>query len=129
MTQINHPKPTDAELEILRILWSNGPSTVRNVNVELNEKREVGYTTTLKQMQIMIDKGLLSRKKSGKTHIYEAKATETITQKKLVEKLLDTAFQGSAMKLVMQALGNRKSTAEELQEIKNFIHKLEGGKK
>lgn len=129
MSAKKQPKPTDAELEILQVLWDHGPSTVRFINDDLNKKREVGYTTTLKQMQIMTEKGLLSRNKSGKTHIYEAKISEASTQKKMVDKLLDTAFHGSAMKLVMQALGNRKSTAEELQEIKAFIEKLEGGKK
>ena len=107
-------KPTDKELEILRLLWKNGPSTVREVNDQRNEGKEVGYTTTLKFMQIMFEKGLVSREKQGKTHIYKAEATKENTQNQLLNKLLDTAFDGSAMKLVMQALGNRKSSKKRI---------------
>ena len=116
--------PTNGELEILQILWENGPSTVRLVNEKLSQEKEVGYTTTLKLMQIMNEKGILSRTREGKTHIYRAELSEGETQKTLVDKLLDTAFQGSAMKLVMQALGNRSSSTEELDEIRRFLDQL-----
>ena len=118
-------KPTDGELEILKVLWKHGPSTVRVVNEQLNLKKDVGYTTTLKIMQIMFEKGLLDRTKSGKTHIYRSLVSEESTQKQLINKLLDTAFQGSAMKMVMQALGSRSSTKEELNEIRDFLDQLE----
>lgn len=121
------PKPTDAELEILSVLWRYGPSTVRFVNEKLNERREVGYTTTLKILQIMSEKGMVSREMDGRTHIYTAIISEEETQDKLINKLLMTAFGGSAQKLVMQALGNHKSSKEELQAIKDLIKKLEGG--
>ena len=116
--------PTNGELEILQILWKHGPSTVRFVNEQLSQEKEVGYTTTLKLMQIMNEKGILSRTREGKTHIYQTELSEGETQKRLVDKLLDTAFQGSAMKLVMQALGNRASSNEELQEIRRFLDQL-----
>ena len=121
-------KPTDAELEILSVLWQYGPSTVRFVNEKLNKRREVGYTTTLKILQIMSEKGMVSREMDGRTHIYTAVLSEEETQDKLINKLLMTAFGGSAQKLVMQALGNHKSSKEELQAIKDLIKKLEGGR-
>lgn len=117
-------KPTDGELEILRILWTQGPSTVRQINDLLSQHREVGYTTTLKLMQIMFEKGILSRTKSGKTHTYTALISEQEVQQDLVDKLLDTAFEGSAMKLVMQALGSHESSPAELDEIRNFLDEL-----
>ena len=118
-------KPTEKELEILQVLWKLGPATVRQVNDKLSEEKEVGYTTTLKFMQIMYDKGLLDRKSIGKSHEYIALITEEDTQKTLVDQLMKSAFQGSAMKLVMQALGNKKSSAKELEQIKKFIDDLE----
>lgn len=117
--------PTNSELAILRVLWQSGPATVRFVNEQLNQKKEVGYTTTLKLMQIMHEKGILSRTKSGKTHVYRSEVSEHETQRGLIDRLVDTAFQGSALKLVMQALGNRKSTAAELEEIRKFLDELE----
>jgi predicted transcriptional regulator len=122
------PKPTDAELEILSVLWEHGPSTVRFVNDQLNERREVGYTTTLKFLQIMSEKGLVTRNTEGRTHIYEAALSQHQVQDQLISKLVDTAFGGSAQKLVMQALGGSKSSKEELEAIKAYIRKLEGGK-
>ena len=122
-------KPTEGELQILMVLWKKGPCTVRYVNQELAGNKEVGYTTTLKLMQIMHEKGLLSRSRHGKSHIYSAEVSEDLTQKQLVEKLLDTAFHGSALKMVMQALGSKKSSPRELKEIKEFIKQLEKGKK
>ncbi|MCB0597932.1 MAG: BlaI/MecI/CopY family transcriptional regulator [Phaeodactylibacter sp.] len=119
------PKPTESELEILQVLWENGPSSVRFVNDKLNEGREVGYTTTLKLMQIMADKGLASRNTDNRTHIYQAAVSEADTQKRLLQKFVSTAFRGSAMKLVMQALGNHQASPEELDEIKALIEKME----
>lgn len=118
-------KPTDSELEILQILWENGPSNVRFVNVRLNEAREVGYTTTLKIMQIMAEKNLVTRNTESRTHIYSAAIDETEARKNLLEKFVDTTFRGSAMSLVMQALGNHEASMEELDEIKNLIKKME----
>ena len=125
MSQNNIPKPTDSELMILQILWQNGPSSVRFVNDRLNEEREVGYTTTLKLMQIMSDKGLAIRNTESRTHIYSAAVSEADTQKRLLRKFVDTTFRGSAMKLVMQALGNHEASPQELDEIKAMIEKME----
>jgi len=122
-------KPTESELEILQVLWEKGASTVRAVNDELNLKKEVGYTTTLKLMQIMTEKGLVKRDESGKTHIYHAVVAEADTQKQLLDKFMDTVFKGSAMKLVMQALGNKTSNAEELKQIRKMLDDMEGGSK
>lgn len=122
-------KPTNSELEILRLMWRNGPSTVRFINERLNEskatdQKPTGYTTTLKLMQIMFEKGLLDREREGKTHIYRALISEKETQKQLVDKLMDAAFQGSAMKMVMQALGRKTTTQEELEKIKQYLDQL-----
>lgn len=125
--------PTDAELEILRVLWTKGPSTVREVNEELAVAREIGYTTTLKIMQIMAAKGIVERDENQRTHVYKAILRESDTQKSMMNKLLNSAFGGSASKLVMQALGNSKTTKEELAEIRKYldneINKKEGGEK
>lgn len=118
-------KPTDSELEILQILWENGPSNVRFVNDKLNASREVGYTTTLKIMQIMAEKNIVSRNTDSRTHIYSAAVDETEARKNLLEKFVDTTFRGSAMSLVMQALGNHDASTEELDEIKALIKKME----
>lgn len=125
MTNFFVPKPTESELEILQILWEDGASSVRFVNDKLNEKRVIGYTTTLKFMQIMLEKKLVTRNTASRTHIYEAAVNETITQKQLLDKFVDTTFRGSAMKLVMQALGNHSASKEELDEIKKLIQKIE----
>ncbi|MEZ4826817.1 MAG: BlaI/MecI/CopY family transcriptional regulator [Bacteroidia bacterium] len=122
-------KPTNGELEILRILWDHGPSTVRFINDMLSTDKEVGYTTTLKLMQIMYEKGLLERSRDGKTHIYHALVSEEEAQRQLLDRFLDTTFQGSAMKLVMQALGSHRTTPEELDEIRRFIDDLENNQK
>jgi BlaI family transcriptional regulator, penicillinase repressor len=118
-------KPTDSELEILHILWENGPTSVRYINDVLNERRDVGYTTTLKLMQIMNEKGLVKRDTAAKTHIYIAVAKENDTKNNLVNEFVNVAFHGSAMNLVMQALGNTKSSPEELKDLKALISKLE----
>ena len=110
------------------MLWQYGPSTVKFVNEHLNAQtpaKEIGYTTTLKLMQIMHDKELLTREKNGRTHIYAPVISQQESQQNLVNELLDSAFQGSAMKLVMQALGNRRSTPQELDEIRAFLDQLE----
>jgi predicted transcriptional regulator len=119
------PKPTDAEMEVLNVLWKFGPSTVRSVNDELSRNKEVGYTTTLKIMQIMFEKGLVRRDQQGRTHIYEPLLTEAEVQEKVLDKLLQTTFGGSAKNLVMRVLGQNRSSREELEEIKKLIDKLE----
>lgn len=118
-------KPTDAEIEILHILWEKGPASVRDINDILNVRREVGYTTTLKLMQIMNEKGLLKRDTAARTHIYKAVAKELDTKNNLISDFVNMAFQGSSMDLVMQALGNSTSSPEELNELKSLIAKLE----
>ena len=120
-------KPTDAELEVLKIVWENGPSTVKFVNEMLNKNRLVGYTTTLKTMQIMFEKELLGRSRSGRSHTYKALRKENETQSMLLDKILDTVFSGSASKLVMQALTREKTSQKEIDEIKSFIQKIERG--
>lgn len=130
MSKPKVPKPTEAELEILQILWENGPSPVRQVNEKLNDRRKegekgVGYTTTLKLMQIMVEKGLASRDTHSRTHIYKAHVSESDTQRQLLKRFVDSTFRGSAMKLVVQALGNHKASEEELQQIKDLIDQLE----
>ncbi len=122
---MNDYKPTEAELEILSVIWKSGPSTVRLVNDVLNKKKNVGYTTTLKLMQIMTEKGVLSRSLDGRTHIYSSLIAEEAVQKRLMDRLLETAFRGSAKQLILQALGNHKASSEELIEIKEMIKKME----
>jgi predicted transcriptional regulator len=119
------PQPTESELEILQIIWQRGPSTVREVNDLLNERREVGYTTTLKLMQIMAEKGLVRRDTSERVHVYEAAISESDTQQRLLKRFVDTLFRGSASQMVMQALGQHGASAQELDEIKNLIEAME----
>jgi predicted transcriptional regulator len=118
-------KPTDAELEILQVIWHHGPVSVRYVNDELNRKKQVGYTTTLKLMQIMTEKGLLKRSEKGRKHIYNVVIKEKEAKNLLLDKFVNTAFGGSAMDLVMQALGNHETTPEEIEELKALIDKIE----
>ncbi len=118
-------KPTESELEILQTLWEHGGCTVRFVNDKLNEQREIGYTTTLKMMQLMHEKGMLKRDESERSHVYLANYSQAIAQKTLLDRLTQTVFGGSAMQLVMQALGNRKTSNAELQEIKKLIDQIE----
>jgi BlaI family transcriptional regulator, penicillinase repressor len=115
------PRPTDTELAILRVLWERGPSTVRQVHEALASARETGYTTTLKLMQIMAEKGLVTRDASARTHVYAARLTQDETQRQLVSDLMDRAFGGSAAALVMQALSAHPASAEELAEIRRLI--------
>jgi predicted transcriptional regulator len=117
-------KPTDTELEILNILWENGPSTVRDVHEEMEKTKEVGYTTTLKLMQIMHQKKLVERDTDSKTHIYKAIITKENTQGQIVQRVIDNVFNGSAMKLVMQALGTGGASKKELDEIKKYLDNM-----
>ena len=114
------PRPTDGELAILRVLWARGPSTVRQVHDVLSRDRPTAYTTALKLLQIMTEKGLVRRDDSDRSHVYHARLTEEQTQRQLVRDLMDRAFGGSAAKLVVQALAGRAS-AEELSEIRKLI--------
>jgi len=123
----NLTRPTDAELAILRVLWSRGPSTVRQVHEALSRDRETGYTTVLKLMQIMTEKGLVERDESERTHVYQARFTQEATQQRLVSDLLDKAFGGSASQLVMQALAAKPASADELAQIRRLLDELEGG--
>jgi len=115
------PRPTDAELAILRVLWERGPSTVRQVYDVLNRERPTAYTTALKLLQIMTEKGLVRRDDTDRTHVFQARLSQEQTQRQLVRDLLDRAFGGSASKLVMQALAARRATPEELGEIQKLI--------
>ena len=117
--------PTDAELEVLQLLWEYGESSVRFINEKLNLKREVGYTTTLKIMQIMNDKGLVMRNTESKTHLYKAKLKENSTKTFLMNDFISNTFNGSAKDLVMHALGHHNATDDELNEIKALISEIE----
>lgn len=127
MKQQEPPRPTDAELAILRVLWKRGPSSVRHVHEELSRERPTGYTTVLKLMQIMTEKGLVVRDETQRAHIYHPKVNEQRTQRQLVKDLLDRAFGGDASQMVMQALSSRRASAEELATIREMLDKLEGG--
>lgn len=118
-------KPTDSELNILQVLWAEGPCSVRKVNEILNKSKEVGYTTTLKLMQIMTNKSLVTRDTSARSHIYQANVSEDDTKKNLLSGFLNSTFQGSASKLILQALGNHKTSSEELEKIKTLIKEIE----
>ena len=120
------PRPTDTELEILRVLWQQGPSTVRQAHEELTKSRFTGYTTTLKMLQIMTAKGLVERDDSQRTHVYTACLTQQQTQRHLISDLLSRAFDGSARKLVVQALSAEKISPRELDQIRRLLDELEG---
>lgn len=126
MARHKRPRPTDREVAILRILWDRGPSTVRQVNEAMNQDRDTGYTTTLKLMQIMTEKGLLIRDESQWKHVYRPAATEERTQKQLVRDLLERAFSGSAEKLVMRALSAKKVSPDQLARIRRMLDEFEG---
>jgi predicted transcriptional regulator len=119
------PRPTDAELAILNVLWERGPSTVRDVHDALSSQQVTGYTTVLKLLQIMTEKGLVVRDEAQRAHIYEARYSEQKTQRQLLADLVDRAFRGSPAKLVMQALSGRKATAEELSAIRDLLNSIE----
>jgi predicted transcriptional regulator len=118
-------EPTKSELEILQVLWDKGPSTVRVVNNELLKQRDVNYTTTLKQMQNMAEKGLLNRDQGQMKHIYSVAVEEQKLKEHLLHKFVDAIYKGSASKLVVQLIGNKNTSRQDLQEIKDMIKKLE----
>jgi BlaI family penicillinase repressor len=118
-------EPTKAELEILQVIWGHGPSTVRFVNDKLNDQRDVNYTTTLKLMQIMAEKGILKRDERQMKHVYQVGQEEQKTKGQLLDKFVDSVYQGSAGKLVMQLLGNKKASKEDIAAIKSILDKLE----
>lgn len=118
-------KPTESEIEILSILWEKGAVTVREVHDVLSETKEAGYTTTLKLMQIMHEKGLLERDTTSKTHVYKAAVSQEKTQQQLLNKMIDTVFGGSASKLVLQALGHHHSSDAELEKIREYLSSIE----
>lgn len=124
MAKTKYIKPTESELEILQVLWSKGLTTVREVHEELGKIKDVGYTTTLKLMQIMNEKGLVKRDDSMRTHIYQAAVNKEYTQKHLLSKMIDSLFGGSHTQLVIQALGEQKVTVEELEKIQQLLDKL-----
>jgi predicted transcriptional regulator len=115
------PRPTDAELDILRVLWARGPSTVRQVHDVLSENRDFAYTTTLKLLQLMTEKGVTVREETGRVHVYQAAVAQEETQRHLIRDLLERAFGGSPTQLVMQALAAKRATPEELAEIKRLL--------
>jgi len=121
-------KPTEGELEILQVLWDKGKATVRDVHETLAAYKESGYTTTLKLMQIMHEKGLVVRDDSSKTHIYQANVSKQQTQQQLVGKMINSLFSGSSSQLVMQALGNQTPSAAELDEIQQLLNNLKKSK-
>ncbi len=124
-TENNLPEPTKAELEILQVLWEFGPSTVRFVNDKLNEQREVNYTSTLKQMQILAEKGILKRDESQMKHIYIPVEAEEKTKVQLLDRFVNTLYKGSASQLMMQLLGNEKTSKKEIEEIKRLLDSMD----
>ena len=124
MTLLKNNKPTESELEILQVLWDKKAATVRDVHEELLKTKNAGYTTTLKLMQIMFEKGLVSRDDSSKTHIYQASVSKEKTQRHLVGKMINSLFGGSTTELVLQALGNHKASPAELEEIQQLLDNL-----
>ena len=124
------PRPTDAELQILRVLWQRGASTVREVQEDLNETKPTGYTTVLKMLQIMTEKGLVRRDEQQRAHVYEAQLAQHQTQRQMVGDLLNRVFDGSASNLLMHALATKKSASpEELSQIREMLNELERGEK
>ena len=121
------PKPTPAELEILEVLWTLGPSTVRGVHELLLKRRPMGYTGVLKLMQIMAEKGLVDRNEEQRAHVYKPRVPQQETRQTLLDHLVDRAFGGSAAQLVMQALSSKKASREELTEIRRILDEFEGG--
>jgi BlaI family transcriptional regulator, penicillinase repressor len=124
MTLIKQTKPTESELEILQVLWNEKAATVRTVHEELLKTKDAGYTTTLKLMQIMFEKGLVTRDDSSKTHIYQPAVTREKTQKQFLNKMIDSLFAGSSSDLVLQALGGHSASEEELDKIQQLINQL-----
>ncbi|MBK8268758.1 MAG: BlaI/MecI/CopY family transcriptional regulator [Planctomycetes bacterium] len=128
-TRNSLPRPTESELEILAVLWNAGSATVRQTQEQLSKRREMGYTTVLKLLQIMHEKGLVKRDESDRTHIYSAAEPRERTQQRIVSNLLDRAFEGSASSLVMRALSSKKASSKELIEIRAMLDEMEGKRK
>jgi BlaI family transcriptional regulator, penicillinase repressor len=128
MTLIKNTKPTESELEILQVLWNEQNATVRTVHEELSKTKDSGYTTTLKLMQIMHEKGLVTRNDSSKTHIYQPAVSREKTQKLFLNKMIDSLFAGSSANLVLQALGGHNASEEELEKIQELITQLKKDK-
>lgn len=126
---INVIKVTDSEMEILNVLWKQGSCTVRDVHEELAKNKDAGYTTTLKLMQIMHDKGLVQRDVSSKTHIYKAIITQEQAQQTALDKIISTVFEGSTADLVIQALGNHRASDDEIDAIKKYLQQFDQHKK
>ncbi len=124
MGSLKSLKPTESELEILQVLWDRSSATVREVHEEMSKTKDCGYTTTLKLMQIMFEKGLVKRDDSNKTHIYQPNVSKDKTQKQLVGKMVNSLFGGSASQMVMQALGSQTTSLEELEEIQKLLDNL-----
>ena len=122
------PKPTAAELEILRVLWRRGPSTVHEVHPELARGSRVGYTTVLKLLQIMFEKGLVTRNGSSRPHVFKAAVPEGPIKRRLVSEFLEQVFDGSAMSLVMQALSTKGATKDEVRQLRELLDEIEGGR-
>lgn len=125
MSNLKLNRPTESEMEILQILWERGPSTVREVHEILSQTKDSGYTTTLKLMQIMNEKGLLNRNDDAKSHVYTAAVKKESIQKQAVSKMINGLFKGSSAKLVMHALGNHRASKEEIVEIKKYLDEIE----
>jgi predicted transcriptional regulator len=125
MKNLKLNKPTESEMEILQVLWEKGPSTVREIHDILSHTKETGYTTTLKLMQIMNEKGLLNRNDDSKSHIYNSAVKKESIQKQAVNKMINGLFKGSPAKLVMHALGNHRASKEEILEIKKYLDEME----
>lgn len=123
----NSPQPTEAELEILHVLWERPGCTVRDVHEALHQRSGTGYTTVLKQLQIMHDKGLVQRDESRRAHLYRAAVSKERTQKRFLADMLRRVFDGSSSRLVLQALGEHKASREELREIRSLLDKLDRG--
>jgi len=127
MAKTQQPRPTDGELEILRVLWQRGASTVRDVYEALSKTKPIGYTTVLKLMQIMADKGLVRRDEEQRAHVYRARVPQQETQRQMVRDLLKRAFDDSAAQLVMQALASQKTSPEELAQIRQLLDEFDRG--
>jgi predicted transcriptional regulator len=127
MARKSLPRPTDSELEILRVLWQRGASTVREVHEAINESRPTGYTTVLKLMQIMTEKELVQRNEEQRAHVYEARLAQGETQRQLIGDLIERAFDGSAKQLVMHVLSEKKASAKDLSEIRQLLDEFERG--
>jgi BlaI family penicillinase repressor len=119
-------KPTESELEILQVIWKKGQCSVRDVHEELTKNKDAGYTTTLKLMQIMYEKGLVERDTTSKTHLYKALITREQAQNTALDKIIDTVFKGSTADLVIQALGQHRASKDEIDAIKNFLQQFSG---